>query len=148
MFYHCKSSYFEPFLSLLHLQQLSELELARRQMADVPLLFGVISQDYMNPRKSLESSHQMVGVLSHIYAQLCAIGYLNDIGSSLSIPTPSGEGQHVDCGCWLLSVALDCGCSVLLLTVTVECFYWVLPLTVWVFFLLSVAVSVFIECCC
>lgn len=65
-------------------------------MPDVPLMFGVISQDYMNPRKSMDSSHQLVGVLSHIYQQLGGIGYLNDVGSGTPFPVPPGKGSLVN----------------------------------------------------
>jgi len=75
------------------MQQVNELELVRRQMPDVPLMFGVIAQDYTNPRKSVDSSHHMVGVLSHIYQQLGGIGYLNDFSSTTPIPLPPGKGS-------------------------------------------------------
>lgn len=56
-------------------------------MYDVPLLFGIISQDYMHPRKSQE---QTTKVLSTIYEQLGSSGYLKDMSSSV-LHGPSGE---------------------------------------------------------
>lgn len=73
---------------------MSELELIRRLMMDVPLLFGVISQDYMNIRKpQLQDSVQTAGVLSAICEQLSSIGYLKDFGATPLVPLPPGMGS-------------------------------------------------------
>lgn len=76
-------------------QQSSELELMRRQMPDVPLLFAVVSQDYMNRRPSSEQSSHNMSVMSQIYDQLCRLGYLNDV-SPLSSPAPVAPHDHPD----------------------------------------------------
>ncbi len=57
-------------------------------MGDVPLLFGILSNEFMAPRKSVDPSQQTI---ANIYDQLCSIGYLNDIGSN-SVPSTSGKG--------------------------------------------------------
>ena len=81
---------FPPSFSLT--QQVAELELIRRQMADVPLLFAVVSQEYMNMRRpsSEQSSHQ-ISIMSQIYDQLCRLGYLNDVSPSHS---PASIAPH------------------------------------------------------
>ena len=72
---------------------MSELELVRRLMSDVPLLFSVISQDYMHPRRLDPNAPQVVGVMTEIYEQLGSIGYLNDMGHATPLaPSPSGKG--------------------------------------------------------
>ncbi|CAI8045173.1 Dual serine/threonine and tyrosine protein kinase [Geodia barretti] len=61
-------------------------------MADVPLLFAVVSQEYMNMRRpsSEQSSHQ-ISIMSQIYDQLCRLGYLNDVSPSHS---PASIAPH------------------------------------------------------
>ena len=78
------------------LQQISELELIRHQMSDVPLLFAVISQDYMSTRRpSQDQSSQNLGTMSLIYDQLCKMGYLNDADfTSSTSPSPSSISPH------------------------------------------------------
>lgn len=74
---------------------MSELELIRRLMADVPLLFGIISQDYMNLRVMKDTSQSSVGILSNIYEQMGSIGYLNDMGHATPLaPSSSGKDYH------------------------------------------------------
>ncbi len=96
-----------PIILLFLLQQLNELELIRRKMPDVPLMFGMISQDNMNLRKSMDSSHQLVGVLSHIYQQLYSIGYLSDLGSGTPIPLPPGKGSFFCMVMWAVALSLN-----------------------------------------
>ena len=84
----CPSFRGSTVFNSLSSQQSSELELMRRQMLDVPLLFAVVSQEYMNMRRpsSEQSSHQ-ISVMSQIYDQLCRFGYLNDVSPNHS-PSP------------------------------------------------------------
>ena len=72
-------------------QQLNELELLRRQMPDVPMLFVIITQDYMSTRRpSMEQASHNQGVLTHIYGQLCKIRYPAPFPLSLRLyPSPS-----------------------------------------------------------
>ncbi len=44
-----------------HTQQIAELNLIRRQMSDVPLLFSIISQDFMSTRKHSSSTDPLSG---------------------------------------------------------------------------------------
>ena len=78
------------------LQQISELELIRHQMCDVPLLFAVISQDYMSTRRpSQDQSSQNLGTMSLIYDQLCKTSYLIDTDfTSSTFPSPSSISPH------------------------------------------------------
>ena len=65
-------------------------------MSDVPLLFAVISQDYMSTRRpSQDQSSQNLGTMSLIYDQLCKMGYLNDADfTSSTSPSPSSISPH------------------------------------------------------
>ena len=57
-------------------------------MLDVPLLFAVVSQEYMNMRRpSSEQSSRQMSIMSQIYDQLCRLGYLNDV-SPIHSPAP------------------------------------------------------------
>ena len=60
-------------------------------MSDVPLLFAIISQDYMSTRRpSQDQSSQNLSTRSLIYDQLCKMGYLNDADfTSSTSPSPS-----------------------------------------------------------
>ena len=54
-------------------------------MPDVPLLFSIISQEYMSARKHSSSADPLSpqhGTISQIYEQLCKLGYLNDMTDS------------------------------------------------------------------
>ena len=80
---------------------MGELELIRRQMIDVPLLFAIISQDLMsyNRRPDSASAHfggNLLAVKTVIEDQLCKIGYLNDVKEeALShMPSPSSINPH------------------------------------------------------
>ena len=54
-------------------------------MPDVPLLFTVITQDYMR-RSTTDQSAQGLGAMGHIYDQLYKLGYLKDV-SDQSLPS-------------------------------------------------------------
>ena len=74
-------------------QQCRELEMLRRLMPDVPLLFSLISQEgpaaaiaaAMGRRGSVENP-ALVASMNKIYEQLCRLGYLNDVTLANSIP--------------------------------------------------------------
>lgn len=86
-----------PLPPLLFLQQTDELELIRRQMIDVPLLFSIISQDFMSlSRKSSGPDSSSAALKVFIESQLCKLGYLNDVTEeSLSVsPAPSAINPH------------------------------------------------------
>ena len=84
------------------LQQMAELELIRRQMVDVPLLFAIISQDFMSVSRkhsgpdSPSSFGGSSGVKMIIEDQLCKLGYLNDVTeqSQSLMPSPSSINPH------------------------------------------------------
>lgn len=81
---------------LSSLQQSSELEILRRQMPDVPLLFAVISQEYMGiSRRPTQEQSVAVTIMSQIYEQLCKLGYLSDDSYSQNLsPSPSSISPH------------------------------------------------------
>ena len=60
-----------------HTQQMAELEYIRRVMSDVPLLFSIISQDYMSTRKHA-SSDPLSGEQKYcsVY-ESCALGNIH-----------------------------------------------------------------------
>ena len=92
------------FISLslsLSMQQMAELELIRRQMLDVPLLFAIISQDFMSVSRkhSGPDTHSFGGsssVKTIIEDQLCKLGYLKDVTeqSQSHMPSPSAINPH------------------------------------------------------
>lgn len=68
----------------LDVQGISELDLMRRQMSDVPLLFTIISQEFMSlrrPSSSEQSSHSL-STMSQISDQLIKLGYLKDVNDT------------------------------------------------------------------
>lgn len=97
--------YFTILLSPLPfclLKQCQELELIRRLIPDVPLLFAVISQDgpaatvaAAMGRRPPENPPGLAACMSRIYQQLCQLGYLKDSSSndSLAIGPPT-VGPH------------------------------------------------------
>jgi len=64
-------------------------------MPDVPLLFTIITQDYMR-RPSTDQSSQSIGVMSHIYDQLYKLDYLKDVNdqSLPNSPHPQSINPH------------------------------------------------------
>ena len=84
------------------LQQTAELELIRRQMLDVPLLFAIISQDFMSisRKHSGPDSPSSFGGSSSVKMiledQLCKLGYLKDVTeqSQNLMPSPSAINPH------------------------------------------------------
>ena len=78
---------------------MAELELMRRQMNDVPLLFSIISQDFMSlSRKPSGPDNSSAALKTFIEDQLCKIGYLNDVTEEFQnhTPSPSAISPHDD----------------------------------------------------
>ena len=67
------------------LQQMAELEMVRRQILDVPLLFAIISQDFMSVSQKHSSPNSYTSfsgsssIKTVIEDQLCKLGYLNNV---------------------------------------------------------------------
>ena len=78
------------------LQQISELDIIRRLMPDVPLLFATVSPDNILPaRRTSTDSYGVASVISYIYEQLCKLGYFNDVThSSVAPPAPPSISPH------------------------------------------------------
>ena len=72
----------------------------RRQMNDVPLLFAIISQDFMSlSRKPSGPDTSSTAVKLALEDQLCQIGYLNDVSEGFQnhhAPAPSAINPHDD----------------------------------------------------
>ena len=71
----------------------------RRQMIDVPLLFAIISQDFMSVSRKHsgpDSPSSYGGVKTVIEDQLCKLGYLNDVTEQFQsiMPSPSSVHPH------------------------------------------------------
>lgn len=79
---------------------MAELEVIRRQMVDVPLLFSIISQDFMSVTRKHSGPDSSFGGSSGfktvIEDQLCKLGYLNDVTeqSQTQVPSPSSINPH------------------------------------------------------